>query len=474
MPRRPLMMIVKWLEKMRRWQWVHPWRSGQQPSRRVRAPQIQWEFPQEDEPWEPQLPVPKGNPREMATTTEGARRLQALVAAMIILATGLTFYLWRQAESGAQLREAVARAALVTQTARAGGPEPQAHIPATPMLGQTITYHGDIVSSFVYSSYTDFTGASYTMRQRTFYRESEDGWVRVEAEQAILGAQQQLETSFFTFIYYELDAASVQAVSAGLDAVYASIRYDYGLADDGADMTIHLSSDWPWETKECRSLKQMCFQSPALAQLPPELSESEALQLWLLTALVYRVRHEAIALGPIQYTWSYSAAALLHRQIRQHNAPLAAWHADFTAWLYSVHSRTPRPDVETLKQELIELCRRDEYIARQQFVFIGPCIAPALSDMQYLARFKAPDQLSQLYLLDADLMVTEMHWMRAIAFETVLDYVVVAYGRDSMPKLINGFRHHKAWKTLAPEVFGVSAEEFEAGWQEYLQQLAQQ
>jgi hypothetical protein len=477
-------MMVKGWEKMRRWHWAGIRRGSKHPHGKDRSTLFNWEFPAENEPWAAQTALHEGNMPDRASMMARARRAQAIFA-VIILLTCVTLHLWQQAETGAQLLEAEVRAAVATETRltnNAQSNEPQAQIAAAPMSGQTITYHGDvlrgnIVSTFVYSSHSDPNGAIYTMRRRTFYRESEDGWARIEPDQAILGSLQQYETAFFTFVHYNIDAASVQAVSADLDALYASVRQDYGLPTAGVHMTILLSNDWPREADGCRKPNQLGIQSPALALLPPELSESDALHLWLLTALVYHARDQAIRVGQFHYNWSYAAAILPHMQIRQHSAPLSAWYSEFTEWLYSVDKRTPKPDEETLKQELAELCTRDEFVSRERLVIllasIGQCSIASVHDMRYLAMHKPPDQLSQFFLLDAEMMITEHYWMHTLAFETLLNYMVATYGRDKLPELIEGFRHYDSWETLVPEVFGISAEEFERGWQEHLHKLGQ-
>jgi hypothetical protein len=53
----------------------------------------------------------------------------------------------------------------------------------------------------------------------------------------------------------------------------------------------------------------------------------------------------------------------------------------------------------------------------------------------------------------------------AVAF---VEYAANAYGRDRLPALIEGMKRHDSWETLIPAVYGVSAAEFEAGWQAWL------
>ena len=57
---------------------------------------------------------------------------------------------------------------------------------------------------------------------------------------------------------------------------------------------------------------------------------------------------------------------------------------------------------------------------------------------------------------------------QAVAMATLIEYAVVTYGRERLPTLVAGLRSHDRWATLIPAVYGVSAAEFEAGWQAYL------
>ena len=55
-----------------------------------------------------------------------------------------------------------------------------------------------------------------------------------------------------------------------------------------------------------------------------------------------------------------------------------------------------------------------------------------------------------------------------------IDYVVAEYGRESLPRIEAAVGQHDSWQTLVPKVHDVSFDEFEAGWREYVAQLAGQ
>ena len=60
------------------------------------------------------------------------------------------------------------------------------------------------------------------------------------------------------------------------------------------------------------------------------------------------------------------------------------------------------------------------------------------------------------------------HPGQSVALATLIEYGVATYGRESLPGLLAALSEADGWETLLPAVFGVSATEFEAGWQAYL------
>jgi hypothetical protein len=389
-----------------------------------------------------------------------------------------TLYLWRTAESGAQRLEDELRATVAADLGlppdpRSGQDDRDLPAPAATVQVQGITFHGNVASVLVETRYGEPDGRTFSARQRTFYQPTETGWLRVPPNNAYLGAAQIHETAFFTFFYHEVDAAAVEAVAAELDAVYTGLRKDYGLPPATGRMVIELVTAPPPDQFVCRQPNHLCIDSPALVALPTGVSEIEALQLSILSKLVYRVRWDAIEeIEPFAYRWHYAAYALPRMQMRRHSHLLSPWQTDLVGWLYGSEERSPSQDEQQLAQELARLCATHQLLARQSIIAgVVPthlCVAPPLWDLAYLANSDPPERLDQLLMADPPLTVSEVSWMNVLAFETLLDYVVAAYGRDALPALVDGFRHYEKWDALIPEVFDVSAKAFEAGWQAYL------
>jgi hypothetical protein len=441
---------------------------------------LDWQFPSEEEAWKRAIAQQSGATTNQTAGMVNRRRLQAISALLLLIATGATLYVWRRAERGAQMLEDELRATIAvevqtTQSARSQQDTPNLGTPVTSIQTPEITYHSNIVSVLVESSVIEPNGESYWVRLRHFYRLTEYDWVRVLPSQDILGERRSLETEFFSFSYHEIDAASVEAVAAGIDAIYIDLRQDYGLPPVAERLTIVIHTDQSKVEFACYPPNHLCLPSPALASLPVDLSEQEALQLQLLNALVYRVRSEALEVARFKYEWQLAEVVLPRMQMRRHNHRLSAWHTELVSWLYGIQTRMPKPDQEMLERELERLCDSHQIASRQRLVAdvisANLCVAPSRSDLYFLTQYKATDTLGRVLWPDPEWWVGKPFHPEVLAFETLLDYLVGTYGRDALPKLVDGFRRYNTWQTLISAVFGISAEEFERGWQEYLQNL---
>jgi hypothetical protein len=61
-----------------------------------------------------------------------------------------------------------------------------------------------------------------------------------------------------------------------------------------------------------------------------------------------------------------------------------------------------------------------------------------------------------------------VRWQRRAVLASIVDYGVATYGRQSLRRLLQATAVHDNWETLIPAVYGVSVEEFEAGWQAHI------
>ncbi len=419
---------------------------------------LDWQLLSEDEPEHAAVVMPDIDAAPRADTR--GRSVRAIAGLLLVLGTSAALYLWRMAEAGAQILDDELRATVAAAAVR----DPHA---ATVQV-QAIAYHGETASVLVETTQVEPGGQTNVVRQRSVYQPTAAGWMRVPPGPDALGAPQMKESACCAYFYRAIDAAAMENVAGALDAAYVGLRQDYGLPAAHDRVIVEIRTDPPPYPSVCYRRDHLCIASPALAALPVDLAEAEALQLWLLNALAYQARWEAIEIAPFQYGWQYAAHALPRMTLRQHSARVAAWETDLARWLYGVAARTPRSDGQALAQDLARLCDTHRTLTQlPHFDGIDSlqlCSAPA----EWTLQDRPPDHLRDLIMPDTELMVTQMSWMDAVGFQTVLDYVVATYGRAALPALVVGFRRYDTWGELIPAVFGISAAEFETGWQHYL------
>ena len=230
------------------------------------------------------------------------------------------------------------------------------------------------------------------------------------------GAPQIVVTRYFRFEFYQLDSTAVTNVVATIDEHYLTLRHTLGLTEPTDSITLEvippLLVDGSQLTYDQLTRASVGIQ-PALAT-SSEMSLSTQ-QLWEL--LIQTVITEARREVGVQQRWDFMLGGL-------------------RLWLQTCHE---------------DRCHN---------------LCPEL---------RPPDRkpiksVTTLYL--ADLLAPPFDWFlpspppnRAQDAESVIAYVVDVYGRKRLPPLLRAFREHNSWDTLVPAVFGVSAPEFEQGWQ---------
>ena len=164
--------------------------------------------------------------------------------------------------------------------------------------------------------------------------------------------------------------------------------------------------------------------------LPADISEGDALVQLLAALLVERDLDEALTGSSVTCTWHNLANGL-----RQ--------------WLLWEHSDLPSQSrfLLTISQEMAQRAKITPRLASLA-PFTGDCTHNDPSEPWTLSDSVNPTSATE----------------EAV---TVVDYAMSTYGRDKLPRLLNGIQRYDTWEALIPTVFGVSAAEFEAGWQEY-------
>lgn len=443
---------------------------------------LDWEMPPDDEAWQAAVDGATGFADDDIQKGRSRSRMQNLryLAVMLMVLIGGVAHLWWMGETGAQRIEGEVRAAVeADQWLNPAGDANPAVMTAGvgPLAVERITFKQNVVSVEVKSTQTDAQGQPYGVRQQQFYRPTATGWKRVAPDAELLGPRQTLTRGGLTFEYHAIDATAVEAVAAKLDAAYAEMRQDYGLPATPQRVVVELATADVSRFAGCFWRAQLCIDSPALTLLPSSVAESEALFLWTLRALADRVRLEVQQGHPLQFGWQLTGSGLTAMQLRRHSERLDAWHRDLARWLYGIEERTPTPDVDQLTQELAELCTAHQVTVYPSLFAHDTgthlCRVPSTWELELLLLLhtQPPRRLDALQMPDTDLTGAAPTWQQELAFGTLLDYVTATYGREGFAGLLEGFRQYDTWHSLVPAVFGVSAAEFEQGWQAYLQAL---
>jgi hypothetical protein len=466
-------------------------RRGASPGR---STSLHWKFLREDEPWDAEWGNETSVGASAAVPSDTyAKRVDRNVVLFTLLALCGLIYVWSTSQRAAQRQEANLHAAVIAdqmQTALPGNnsdrlAEVSMEVTAVPAADlaavavQSVSMDGEIAEVRIQTRYTLAGGQTQVMQQRVFYQETGAGWQRVPMHGAHLGPVYVHETEYFSILYHALDEASVAAIAPEIDAIYSELRRDYGLPLDGNRVVVEVFHAEVLHESGCARRHRLCIHSPALTELPVELSEVDALRLWLLNRLVYRVRGEALLVEAFHDTWQSIGLSLTRFHLRSYNARLAAWHTDLVRWFNGPNARPFGLDAEAMTREIAELCTKHRIAALYPHISditgTNLCIVAPSFDLQHLEDYwedyRLLNRLAQVVEYDVSNEVSNepgVTWRELLVIETWLDYVVATYGREALPALVDGFRRYGDWETLTPAVFGVTAEEFEEGWHAYL------
>jgi hypothetical protein len=65
-------------------------------------------------------------------------------------------------------------------------------------------------------------------RQTRFYRNTDEGWLRIQPDDELWGAPRRLESSHFIWSFRQNDAQVIAAVAPQIDALYAELQRNFG------------------------------------------------------------------------------------------------------------------------------------------------------------------------------------------------------------------------------------------------------
>lgn len=317
------------------------------------------------------------------------------------------------------------------------------------------------------------TGTIYTYRQKRFYRQGADGWQRIAPPAEYWGTPGSLESSYFVFHFYERDAEDVVAIAPQADALYQTLRRNFGLPLDPqqAKMVVEISLAELPGTGLLRPWKAGLYRipSPDLYLAPIQVSDQELLLQSLVLFLTADIAKEATVFYQMRWVRTPVLEALRLWALWDADLPLSAWRPVVAEWRLAAPLNADDYDnlcalhkVWLASPILLAIpltCAKQEYSAIKGAVPTGLSV----TQLEYLtanAIWYKSIELDNLF------WVTQSS--DTVILETLFEYVTNSYGREKLPALLAALGNHREWETLSPAVFGVPSAEFAAGWREYL------
>jgi hypothetical protein len=266
-------------------------------------------------------------------------------------------------------------------------------------------------------------------RETRFYHETDAGWRQIRPDEAFWGEAVVRETAHLRFEFTTRDAPMVEPLLEPLDALYVTAHTFLGLdlPVAPAKLTIEITPErvtgWGMSDDRIR------VASPVMSQIPIELSAPTFLRHQITSRLLSLV----ISTPPVSQSIEPASERSFLGQWRTMRRGLRSW----------------------LQYELVaERWPWDQQAA----TFFQQSYQPAEPLTLGALWWGNGQQLAEL---------EQMMWQSAAA-ESVVDYAVVTYGPEILPRLWRGFHTYETSADWVDGVFDLTVEEFEAGWNQYL------
>jgi hypothetical protein len=295
------------------------------------------------------------------------------------------------------------------------------------------------------------------------------------------GEERTLETPYFVYRFRQVDAPVVIAVAPQVDALYITLRQNFGLPirPDAEKLLIQLSPTPSIDTRTpwLRVADQFTVPAPEVYPAQVGLTDVELLAQSIALPLSGHVLAQAKEQYQVDLAWQQMMNALYLWQIWDLDLPLATWRDDVVRWVYLTLPASAAGQSVTLPSRYSELCAVHRLWAQTPAQLGIPLICTELDGQAWFfsSSMNLHNSLMRLGQFAVALQPDPYDFVqlvhrpdRTVALATLIDYAVVTYGRERLPALMAGLGQSTTWETLLPPVFGVSPAEFETGWQAFL------
>lgn len=463
-----------------------------------KEPTVSWQVLLDENQWERDARAPAA-PGE---TTEPRRRLLLprrwwLVGALILV-SGLVIgglFLWQRAQQGlADMEVEIEKVALLEANAQsqknpllaaalldsAAAPEWRERIveqsiadgsaPPVPAV-ESLEWVDGVALVHLTITDPDLPQPSRAVR---FYRENGAGWLRTAPVASFWGAAEAWEGEYFSFRFYQRDRETVLAAAPQVETAYLALRRDLGLPLLPIRRIVVVRPDdrpveFDFPTGELR------HPSPQLLNLPAGISDESALfrslTLYLINELV-RESFDRYAYGEA-WMWSNLTESALRNWLQVESGVIETDQAQLFPWLLDAEAQAERILLPGVGEE----CQlMDGLGVRMLLLSCTPDLHAALPrrfSTTSLSRLTTTYEFD--FTQDASTSNTpsgplwRMETRREIVLgTTILLYAVDTYGLERFPALLEALGDYRSWTEVLPAAYGVTAEEFEAGWRSWL------
>ncbi len=323
---------------------------------------------------------------------------------------------------------------------------------------------------------------SVMYRQTRFYRQTAEGWLRTAPSVERWGTLGSLQSDYFVLTFRQHDAEIVAEVAPQLDALYSKLRHTLGLTMSTGDakMVIEISpTELPGEALlRSAPVDRFVVPSPSHYLAPVDVTDAELLLQSLALLFITKLVDEAIMTNNIYWVRDQVPNTLRLWLLWDLNLPLASWHEEIVQWRLTGVQAASQQKTAPMPHHYAELCALPSVWLPSPVVLSIPLTCDEGDHIPMYA--PPPDTLSaaQLEQLATNIFVQVLSpvdnmQMTAqpgdtVILTTLVEYMVIRYGREQLPALLAALGQHKSWTTLSPAVFGVSAAEFAADWHAYL------
>lgn len=259
-------------------------------------------------------------------------------------------------------------------------------------------------------------------REERFYRRVDRRWVRTVPPAVFWGERRELHTDHLHFIFYERDAEAVMEAAPKLEKAYVGMYRTLGLPDAPTEKQIITILPHPirrWSS----TVSQLEVTSPLLAQIPMEQSEGEYLAYDVMGWFTYRAIRDAAPDSGVRYLYRW---------------PILVW--GLRGWL--------RDDL--LEQDSPWHAEAEQILRQTSHKFL-PITLQDITDLRTNTRPTREDVI-----------------LRYLSAESFIQFITEVYEREQLPALLEALVRYSSWEDIITPVYGLSVEEFEARWNDYV------